>query len=81
MALGFLQEEKKTKRRIRHHIEDALKDSKLTYEDMATLLDLKSKQAFFYKLSNMTFNAYELKKIFTILKFSDSEILLLMKGD
>lgn len=81
MAIGYLQEEKRNNRRIKHHIEDGLEDMNLTYEDAAMAIGLKSRQAFFYKLEHMTFTAYELIKVFQLLKFSDSEILALMKGD
>lgn len=81
MAIGFLQDEKKQKRRIEHHIQNGMKDLKLTHQDMADYLGLNTRQAFDYQLSHMTFDAYQLSRIFRKLKFDDTEILLLMKGD
>lgn len=81
MAIGYLQEEKKQKRRIKYHIQGTMKDLKITHQDMADLLGLNARTTFDYQLSKMTFDAFQLQQIFRILKFSDSEILTLMKGD
>lgn len=81
MAIGYLQDEKKLNRRILHALQDGMKDNKKTHKDMSELLGLNSRQTFDYKLNNMTFSAYELVKMFRILKFEDDEILYLMKGD
>lgn len=81
MATGYLQEEKKTKRRVTHHISDRMRDLKLTHKDMSEFLGYNNRQTFDYKLRNMTFDVWELKKIFRKLKFDDEEILELVKGE
>jgi len=81
MAIGYLQEEKRIKRRIMHHIQDGMKDNGLTHQNMADLLGINARTTFDYQLNNMTFDVFQLTKIFRILKFDDREILLLMKGD
>lgn len=81
MALGYLAEEKKQKRKVQHYIADGMREAKITHKEMSEFLEYQSRQVFDYKLANMTFDVYELKKIFRKLKFSDEEILDCMKGE
>lgn len=75
MATGYLQEEKKLKRRVSHLISDGMADNKISHKEMSEFLGYNNRQTFDYKLKNMTFDVWELKKIFKKLKFGSEEIL------
>lgn len=71
---GFEMEEKTFREELLRHI----KDNARTYEDLASILGIASRQVFKYKLDHDSFTRLELRALRSALLLSNEEFLVLM---
>lgn len=79
MPRGYLQEREKKERKFKRVVNQAMKDKKLTQQDMADKLELNNRQDYAYRLNKCKFGFFELRRVFEILQLEDEEILDLMR--